>query len=178
VASFFIVASITSMNIQPGTGENIFGVSDGAQAFLNLGFHAAVVTTILASITWQYAASAYPIFFLNNPFCYVLLIFALFLEWTGLCAGSWVLARITKKWFGYQYDEVYVGTPEDRAANNHADKDFADDVGHLYGGGFLGHAVGSHDALDGPILCNDECVIRTTTSKDPLDGGYEAEETV
>jgi hypothetical protein len=162
VASFFIVASITSMNIQPGTGENIFGVSDGAQAFLNLGFHAAVVTTILASITWQYAASAYPIFFINNPFCYVLLIFALFLEWTGLCAGSWVLARITKKWFGYQYDEVYVGTPEDRAANNHADKDFADDVGHLYGGGFRGHAVGSHDALDGPILSKDALVDEET----------------
>jgi silicon transporter len=155
VASFFIVASITSMNIQPGSGDNIFGVSDGAQAFLNLGFHAAVVTTIIASITWQLAASAFPIAFLNNPVTYILLCFALFLEWTGLCAGAWVLARVMKKALKYEYDEVYVGTPEERAANNHADKDFADDAGKLYGGGFRGHAVGSHDALDGPIESKD-----------------------
>ena len=172
VASFFIVASITSMNITPGDGENIFGVSDGAQAFLNLGFHAAVVTTIIASITWQLAASAFPIAFLNNPVTYVLLCFALFLEWTGLCAGSWVLARIMKKALGYEYDEVYVGTPEERAANNHADKDFADDAGKLYGGGFRGHAVGSHDALDGPI--EDAHITKATESKDPLDGDEEA----
>nr|ANG60895.1 silicon transport protein [Skeletonema marinoi] len=157
VASFFIVASITSMNIQPGNEDgNIFGVSDGAQAFLNLGFHAAVITTILASITWQLAASAFPIAFLNNPATYVLLCFALFLEWTGLCAGAWVLARVMKKALKYEYDEVYVGTPEERAANNHADKDFADDTGKLYGGGFRGHAVGSHDALDGPIQSKDD----------------------
>ncbi|KAL7498298.1 hypothetical protein ACHAWT_008676 [Skeletonema menzelii] len=149
VASFFIVASITSMNIQPGDG-NIFGVSDGAQAFLNLGFHAAVVTTIIASITWQLAASAFPIAFLNFPVTYVLLVFALFLEWTGLCAGSWVLAHITKKIFGYEYDEVYIGTPEERAATKHEDENFADDTGKLYGGGFCGHAVGLHDVLDGP----------------------------
>merc|ERR1712060_496631 len=61
VASFFLVGSITSMNIVPGTGENIFGVSDSAQASLNYGFQGAVITTILASITWQLAASAFPI---------------------------------------------------------------------------------------------------------------------
>ena len=43
---------------------------------------------------------------------------------------------------GLQFDEVYVGTPEDRMANNHPDKAFADDEGHLTGGGFMGHAVG------------------------------------
>ena len=80
-----------------------------------------------------------------------------------------MLARITKKWFGYQYDEVYVGTPEDRAANNHADKDFADDVGHMYGGGFRGHAVGSHDALDGPILSKDALVDEETPAASSAD---------
>jgi hypothetical protein len=83
-----------------------------------------------------------------------------------------------KKALKYEYDEVYVGTPEERAANNHADKDFADDVGHMYGGGFRGHAVGSHDALDGPIQSKDE-VVHTTASKDPLDGdGMSTEEAV
>jgi len=83
------------------------------------------------------------------------------------------LARIMKKVLKYEYDEVYVGTPEERAANNHADKDFADDVGHMYGGGFRGHAVGSHDALDGPIMSKDALEgegLRATDSKDPLDG--------
>merc|ERR1719401_2914488 len=96
VASFFLVGSITSMNIEPGTGENIFGVSDSAQKFLNYGFQGAVITTILASITWQLAASAFPIAFLNNPFTYILLVIALFLEFIGLCAGAWVCARIMK----------------------------------------------------------------------------------
>merc|ERR1719287_250908 len=157
VFSFFLVGSITGLNIEPGTGNNIFGVSDGAQSFLNWGFQGAVITTILASISWQLAASAYPIAFLNNPFTYILLVVALFLEWTGLCSGAWVLARIQKSVAGMQYDEVYIGTPEERMANNHGDKqmNIAQDVGHLTGGGFGGHLAGSHDALDGPIQSKD-----------------------
>merc|ERR1712071_265290 len=157
VFSFFLVASITGLNITPGEGNNIFGMGDGAQAFLNYGFHGAVITTILASITWQLAASAFPIAFLNNPVTYVLLCVALFLEFTGLCSGAWVLARIQKQATGFQYDEVYIGTPEERLANNHADKDMTiqQDVGHLTGGGFGGHLAGSHDALDGPIRSKD-----------------------
>ena len=156
VASFFLVGSITSMNITPGTGENIFGVSDSAQTFLNYGFQGAVITTILASISWQLAASAFPIAFLNNPVTYILLCVALFLEFTGLCSGAWVLARILKTTLKYQYDEVYVGTPEERASNNHADKAYGDDMGHLAGAGFRGYACGSRDALDGPIELEEE----------------------
>ncbi|KAL3790154.1 hypothetical protein HJC23_009591 [Cyclotella cryptica] len=155
VCSFFLVGSFTSLTIVPGEGNNIFGVSDGAQAFLNYGFQGAVMTTILASITWQYAASAFPIAFMNSPVTHVLLLVALGLEFTGICAGAWVLALIQKKVMGFQYDEVYVGTPEERLANNHPDKEFGDDVGHLTGGGFMGHVVGSHDALDGPITSKD-----------------------
>mmetsp|Transcript_7695 Transcript_7695/g.16739 ORF Transcript_7695/g.16739 Transcript_7695/m.16739 type:complete len:506 (+) Transcript_7695:142-1659(+) len=157
VCSFFLVGSFTSLTIKPGTGNNIFGVSDGAQSFLNWGFQGAVITTILASISWQLAASAYPIAFLNMPFTYILLVIALFLEFTGLCSGAWVLARIQKQAAGFQYDEVYIGTPEERMANNHADKEMniRQDVGHLTGGGFAGYLAGSHDALDGPIRSRD-----------------------
>eukprot|EP00571_Detonula_confervacea_P008905 CAMPEP_0172328204 /NCGR_PEP_ID=MMETSP1058-20130122/60231_1 /TAXON_ID=83371 /ORGANISM="Detonula confervacea, Strain CCMP 353" /LENGTH=289 /DNA_ID=CAMNT_0013045307 /DNA_START=130 /DNA_END=999 /DNA_ORIENTATION=+ len=157
VFSFFLVASITGLAIEPGQGNNIFGISDSAQEFLNYGFHGAVITTILASITWQLAASAFPIAFLNNPLTYVLLCVALFLEWTGLCSGAWVLARVFKSALKLQYDEVYVGTPEERLANNHGDKELtaAQDVGHLAGGGFAGHLCGSRDALDGPIASKD-----------------------
>mmetsp|Transcript_11318 Transcript_11318/g.14466 ORF Transcript_11318/g.14466 Transcript_11318/m.14466 type:complete len:509 (-) Transcript_11318:163-1689(-) len=157
VCSFFLVGSFTSLTIEPGTGNNIFGVSDGAQAFLNYGFQGAVITTILASISWQLAASAYPIAFLNNPATYILLCIALFLEFTGLCSGAWVLARVQKSVAKFQYDEVYIGTPEERLANDHGDKEMtvAQDVGHLTGGGFAGHLAGSHDALDGPIQSKD-----------------------
>ena len=158
VASFFTVGAITGLNIKPGEGNNIFGISDGAQNFLNFGFHGAVITTILASITWQYAASAFPIAAINNPITYVLLIFALCLEGTGICHGAWVIGGVYKKAMGIQYDEVYVGTPEERMAGAHPDKELnpAGDVGHLYGGGIAApHLVGSHDALDGPIRSKD-----------------------
>lgn len=122
VACFFIIARVTTLNVEVGTGENIFGVSDGVQEFLNTGLHAAVVTTILASITWQLAASAFPLSFLASPFTYVLLVIALTLEATGVCAGAWALARVVKKVMGLQYDEVYVGTPEERVESNKADK--------------------------------------------------------
>merc|ERR1712086_563412 len=104
----FLVASITGLNIPTGEGKNIFGIKDSAQEFLNYGFHGAVITTILASITWQLAASAFPIAFLNNPVTYILLMIALFLEFIGICSGAWVLARVFKSVFKLQYDEVYV----------------------------------------------------------------------
>merc|ERR1712194_174107 len=152
VFSFFLVGAITGLNIPEGEGNNIFGIQDSAQKFLNFGFHGAVITTILASISWQLAASAFPIAFLNNPLTYVLLVIALFLEFIGICSGARVIARLIKSGLGFQYDEVYVGTPEERMANNHGDRDvFAQQEVGMGGGGWGGHLVGSHDALDGPI---------------------------
>lgn len=159
VASFFLVASITGLNIKPGQGNNIFGISDGAQTFLNFGFHGAVITTIVASITWQYAASAFPLFFMNNPIVYVFLVIALAIESTGICHGAWVVGHIVKKATKLQYDEVYIGTPEERIANGHADKEEffspAQDMGHLTAGGIMVHCAGSRDMLDGPIRSKD-----------------------
>ena len=157
-ACFFMVGAITGLNITPGEGNNIFGVSDSAQKFLNFGVHGAVITTIIASIIWQYAASAFPISVMNSPITFVLLCVALSLEGTGICHGAWVIAHIVKKTLGFQYDEVYIGTPEERMAGAHPDRDFnpADDVGHLTGGGFIGHRCGSHHALDGPIKAKED----------------------
>jgi hypothetical protein len=157
VASFFTVGAITGLNNTPGEGKNIFGIRGSAQKFLNFGFHGAVITTVIASIMWQYTASAFPITFINNPITYVLLIFALCLEGTGICHGAWVIGKLYKNAMGIQYDEVYVGTPEERMAGNHPDKDLnpAGNVGHLTGGGFTGHLCRSHDALDGPIRSKD-----------------------
>ena len=138
---FFVIARVTTLSVEIGVDENIFGVSDGLQEFFNTGLLGAIITTVCASITWQLIASAFPVAFLSNPLVYILLRICLFLESTGICAGAWVLAKIHKKIAGFQYDEVYVGTPEERAARakqtgtTHADEEQKNVVpGHLYPG--------------------------------------------
>ena len=112
VSCFFILARVTTLDVPVGEGENIFGVSDGVQAFLNSGLHAALLMTVVGSSTWKLAASAYPVAFVNTPFTYVLLYMGLFLDWIGICSGAWILARIEKRIMNLQLDETYVGTPE------------------------------------------------------------------
>lgn len=137
---FFIVARVTTIKLEDDE-ENVFGVSDGAQALFNTGLLGALITTIVASITWQLVASAFPMAFLSTPITYVLLRFCLFLEWTGLCQGAWVVAMIQRKITGYKRDEVYIGTAEERAlkAKANPSKDDSEDhydvkPGHLYPG--------------------------------------------
>jgi len=129
---FFIIARVTTINIDIGNEENIFGVSDPIQKMFNLGFMGALVTTILGSITWQLVAGAFPIAFLSNPIVYIFLQCALFLEATGICSAAWFLAVLQRKAFGFQFDEVYIGTPEERSAKGHADNvDAGTDQVHL-----------------------------------------------
>ena len=118
---FFVAARVTTLNIKVGEDDNIFGVSDGVQEFFNLGFLGAIITTILASISWQLVASAFPIAFLSNPFVYFMLNVVLAIEATGICAASWFFGTIHKKIAGFQLDEVYVGTAEDREAGGKPD---------------------------------------------------------
>lgn len=126
VSCMFFIARVTSLDIDPDVGETLFGVSSGTQAFFNLGFLGALITTIVGSIGWQLVASAFPIAFLGNPLTYVLLRWCLFLEATGMCNASYVIAWIHKKIAGFQRDEVYIGTAEERRA-----KDMADDASAL-----------------------------------------------
>ena len=74
--------------------------------------------------------------FLSTSVTYFLMRFCLFLEWTGLCQGAWVVAMIQRKIVKYQRDEVYIGTAEERAAKGHADEQDAASVeaGHMYPG--------------------------------------------
>lgn len=118
---FFVIARVTTLNVEIGVDDNIFGVSDPIQKFFNMGFLGAIITTILGSISWQLVASAFPIQFLSNPLVYIFLHAALSLESTGICAGAWFLGMIHKKMAGFQEDEVYIGTPDERAAMDKAD---------------------------------------------------------
>jgi len=129
---FFIIARVTTVKLKPGD-ENVFGVSDGAQAFFETGLLGALITTIVASIVWQLVASAFPMAFLSTPLTYILLVFSLGLEWTGLCQGSWVIARVQRKFFThFKRDEVYIGTAEERKARAEADPEhFHEDASTL-----------------------------------------------
>merc|ERR1712048_204370 len=109
-------------NVSKEDGDtNVMGISDGLQSFLNLGFQGALITTMGGSISWQLVAGAFPVAFLSNPVTYILLRICLILEGTGICNGAWVLAAIFKKIFGYQKDEVYIGTAEERKARGMKD---------------------------------------------------------
>ena len=120
VSCMFFIARVTTVSIPEGEG-NIFNVSDGMQELFNSGFLGALITTIVGSISWQLVASAFPIAFLSNPATYILLRICLFLEVTGICSGAWVLAAIHKTVAGFQRDEIYIGTAEERAKNDMED---------------------------------------------------------
>jgi hypothetical protein len=112
VSCFFILARMTTPDVKLGGGQNIFGVSDGFQSFLNTGMHAALLTTIIGSSIWKLTAWAYPVGFMNLPTTYILLWIGLALEGLGICSGAWALAWLNKKVMRLKKDEVYVGTPE------------------------------------------------------------------
>jgi len=120
---FFMVARVTTTNVDVQDGQDtIMGVSDAVQEFFNTGLLAAVVTTILGSIAFQLVASAFPIAFLSFPPVYLLLRICIWLEASGIFSAAWVLAMCHKKVAGFQVDEVYIGTPEERAARQLQDQ--------------------------------------------------------
>jgi silicon transporter len=131
VSCMFFVARVTSVSVPEG--ETLFGVSDGLQKFFDTGLLGSIILTIVGSIAWQLVASAFPLAFLANPITYYLLRLCLFLEATGIASGSWVLAAIHKKIAGFQRDEVYIGTAEERAKKEMGD----DDTALNYGAGHI-----------------------------------------
>ena len=49
----------------------------------------------------------------------------------SICGGAWVLAAIHKMIAGFQRDEVYIGTAEERAARGKGDHDTQLGAGHM-----------------------------------------------
>ncbi|CAB9497050.1 expressed unknown protein [Seminavis robusta] len=116
----FVVARITTIVVEEGE-SNIFGISNGLQAFLNTGLLGAIITTLVASLGWRIVASSFPVAFLSNPLVYMILRLCLLLEHTGVCSSAWLLAIIQRAVLGYKVDEDYIGTPEERAAATKTD---------------------------------------------------------
>jgi silicon transporter len=129
VSCMLFIARVTSVDVAADGSENIFGASNGFQELFNTGLLGAFITTIVASISWQLVASAFPIAFLSNPITYILLRWCLLLEATGICAGAWVIAAVHKSISGFQRDEVYIGTAESRAKMDMSDHSARMNVG-------------------------------------------------
>jgi Silicon transporter len=102
----FVIARITTLDVQVGVDDNIFGVSDGIQNFFNTGLLGAVITTIVSSLAWRIIASSFPIAFLSNPLIGNILRLCLLLEASGICSSAWVLARYHKPMVNYQPDDI------------------------------------------------------------------------
>jgi len=122
VSCMFFVATVTSTKIEPGE-SNVFGMTDGMQKFCDTGLLGALITTIVGSIAWRLAGSAFPIFFLSTPPAWVMLKVCLGFEASGMLNGAWVLGWIHKKVANFQIDEVYIGTAEERARQNKPDNE-------------------------------------------------------
>ena len=128
VSCMLFIARVTSVSIDEGE-SNIFNANEGLQELFNTGLLGAFITTIVASISWQLVASAFPIAFLSSPITYILLRWCLLLESTGICAGAWVIAGIHKSIAGFQRDEVYIGTAESRSKMDMSDHSIR--AGHI-----------------------------------------------
>jgi hypothetical protein len=113
---FVVMAHITKVNVDSGVEEeNILGVSDGMQTFLNLGYLGAIVTTIMGSLLWQKVASIYPLEFLAHPVCYMLVYLCVWLEASAICSAYRLVGTIYRKVAGLERDEVYIGDVDDLA---------------------------------------------------------------
>jgi len=130
VSCFFFIARVTTMKIEEGK-ENVLGVNDTIQSFFNLGFLGALITTIVASISWQLVAAAFPSAFLDSSITYLLLCAGLGLERTGVCQGAWVLSSIHRQFRGFKHDEEYIGTAEERAARHMGDRQSSAVTGYM-----------------------------------------------
>jgi len=132
VSCMLFIARVTSVSIDEDE-SNIFNVRQGTADLFATGLLGAFITTIVASISWQLVASAFPIAFLSNPITYILLRWCLLLEATGICAGAWTIAAVHKKISGFQRDEVYIGTAEARANMDMSDhtQNLAVGAGHM-----------------------------------------------
>ena len=122
VSCMFFVAQVTATNVQPGE-PTIFGVSEATQQFFNTGLLGALITTIVGSIAWRLAGSAFPIFFLSTPPAWIMLNVCLAFEASGVLNGAWILGWIHKRVARFKRDEVYIGTAEERAKRNMGDKE-------------------------------------------------------
>lgn len=114
----FVVARIITLDPE---AENIFGVPDGLQQFFVTGILGALLTTIVASLSWRILAASFPVAFLSNPFSRPIIYLCLLFEYTGICYVAWPIAKFYRQVFRFKKDDYYIGTVEERTKNGERD---------------------------------------------------------
>jgi hypothetical protein len=106
--SMFLLARISTTDVDPATQETVMGVSPAVQEFFNTGLPGALITTIVASLVWRIVASSFPVAFLSNPVVYLTIRICLLLEASGVFSAAWLLADIIKLLVGFKPDDLYL----------------------------------------------------------------------
>jgi hypothetical protein len=105
----FLIARIITVDMKENQ-ENLFGVSDGIQAFFNSGLLNALVSTVFASLSWRVTANAFPMLFLSNPIAIWIIRLSLAVEGTGICDAAWTFAKIQQWIVQYRPDTMFIST--------------------------------------------------------------------
>jgi hypothetical protein len=123
----FLIARIITVEMKEGA-DNLFGVSDGVQAFFNSGVLNALVSTIFASLSWRVTANAFPMAFLSNPISIWIIRLCLVVEGTGICDAAWVFAKIHLMIVRYRPDEEFIGKTSSATVPNQNETILASDI--------------------------------------------------
>jgi hypothetical protein len=123
----FLIARIITVEMKEGA-DNLFGVSDGIQAFFNSGVLNALVSTIFASLSWRVTANAFPMAFLSNPISIWIIRLCLVVEGTGICDAAWIFAKIHLMIVRYRTDEEFVGKTSSTTVPDQTDTILASDI--------------------------------------------------
>jgi hypothetical protein len=121
----FVIARITTLDSE---ADNLWGVPDGVQQFLVTGVLGALLTTIVASLSWRVLASSFPLSFLANPLSRPIILVCLLLESTGICTVAWPMAKLCQEIFGFRPDDEYLqnarGQTKDEQGNLKGDDNY------------------------------------------------------
>jgi hypothetical protein len=100
----FILARITTLS--DGT-DTLLGNNAILRSIVETGLLGALISTIVASLSWRILAWTFPVAFLSVGLVPVKICLAI--ERTGICSVAWLLAALHRRLVGYKKDEYYIG---------------------------------------------------------------------
>ena len=100
----FLLARITTLKSGATT---LLGDNAVLQSILSTGLLGALISTVVASLSWRILAWTFPVAFLTIGFVPVKV--CLWIEKTGICSVAWLIAAVHRHLAGFKYDEVYLG---------------------------------------------------------------------
>ena len=100
----FLLARILTLEDGAAT---LLGDNSILQSILSTGLLGALISTVVASLSWRILACTFPVAFLSIGFVPVKV--CLWIEKTGICSVAWLIATIHRHVVGLKYDEHYLG---------------------------------------------------------------------